>query len=121
MLVWVTPITRDDVDEGRDFLLSSELPPRLTDPRRIENFREKWKNARIQEDGLRINNREVVAQDEVEQIVVEAYNDPEQHGSRDTLHARLQLTYVGISRRMVMKVLERIESHQLHRAVPRAL
>lgn len=65
--------------------------------------------------------RRVVAREDVEDVVRAADKDPHTMGGRDRLYSHLSQKYIGISRRAIAEVLARLESHQLHQPVAKAV
>jgi hypothetical protein len=108
--------TRANTDEGIQYLLSKELPLRVS-PVAAQIFQDKWSQFQVTENGEleHKDGRIVVPKEQVNQIIAQAYADPAQKGGRDKLYFRLYQKYIGISRRKVMEFIQKQETHQLHK------
>ena len=112
--------TQNDIDEGKRYLVTGELPVRLqNNPQQQAAFAKKWHDAIIQDEQIVIGQRTVVAQEDVPGILQQAYHDPLTSGGRDQMFQRLQQHYIGISRRRIMSYLANEESWQLHQPLPK--
>ena len=68
---------------------------------------------------LQYDNKQVIAQEDVPQVLTSLLNDPEQRPSRDGLYQYIKTKYIGISRRAVMDFLRNSEAYQLTAPLPK--
>ena len=108
-----------NLDEGKNYIQNGEIPVRLQNYRQRQAFIEKWRGAEIINEQIVIDGREIVAEEDVDSILKQAYANPLEEGGRDKLHHRLLGKYIGISRNKVMNFLRNQEAWQLHQPAPK--
>ena len=108
-----------DIIEGKIYIESGHIPDRYNTQEYRASFMKKWSNAEIKEEQIYLDNKRVIAEEDVDTILNAAYLDPRQQGGRDKMHHRLLQNYIGISRRKIMNFLKNCETHQLHEPLPR--
>jgi transposase InsO family protein len=130
--------TSDTVKEAIEYLRTGHLPRRLQSIRTKSRFRQTWSGFSVrrvndaddddeddedeeesdeENDAYHLfhGDKRVISNDQVQQIVSDAYAGSQTTGGRDRIYARLSKQYVGISRRSVMNVLKNQEVWQLLR------
>ena len=115
--------TCHDIEEGKHFLLTSEVPERLLlHPDAIVAFKTKWAGGQIEDDEdehVLLGGKRVIAAEDADVVLSAAYADPKRQAGRDRLYTRLAQSCIGLSKRTILAFLKRQESYQLHQPTPR--
>jgi len=107
----IMKITEEDIQEAKNFLLGLSS----------ESNKLNIKGAKLKNDTLFIDGREVISGDRVQKIIREASRNPRFMGGRDRMFHHLKQRYFGISRRAIARFLEHDSVNQTHRPLKKQI